>query len=103
MENETTPAQLTAVHVHHAARHLLQRATQVSASALRLRGKQTQSKHRRKKRGPASSDDGRVNLIQLDANDTHMSKFEIGIEIGSLEDDLTHKIERDGMTKIHGF
>ena len=49
-----------------------------------------------------SSDDGRVNLIQVDANYTPYSKFEIGIEIGSLEDELTHKIERDGMTKIHG-
>ena len=46
-----------------------------------------------------SSDDGRVNLIQIDANYAHISIFQIGIEIGSLEDELTHQIERDGMTK----
>ena len=43
-----------------------------------------------------------MNLIQVDANYTQLSIFEIRIEIGSLEDELTHKIERDGMTKIHG-
>ena len=40
-----------------------------------------------------------MNLIQVDANYAHFSKIEIGIEIGSLEDELSHKMERDGMTK----
>ena len=44
-----------------------------------------------------------MNLIQVDATCTHISKVEIGIEIGSLENELTHKMERYGMTKIHGF
>ena len=48
-------------------------------------------------------DGGHMKLMQAYANCPHISKFVIGIEIGPLETDLKHKIERDGMTKFHGF